>query len=155
MDQSLTKKQLVDAMRVEQARWEMLLLRVGSSRMCLPVGAEGHTVGEIVGALYERERWLVRRLASAQGVPALLAGIQAREWGTCSAGVVEASREAFNEIVRLLVPVREEDLFEKGRFAWLQGRALAEVVAACTINYYVEHDTPIRSWLSQPVEKAV
>jgi hypothetical protein len=156
MDQSLTKKQFIDSMRVERARWEMLLLRVGPGRMCMAVGGEGYSVAELVGTLYERERRLVGLLASAQGLTAPIAGVQARDAGSHSAArVVEASREAFNEILRLLVPVSEADLFGKGRFPWSQGRTLAEVVAACTINYYVEHDGSIRSWLSQPVVQAV
>ncbi len=158
MDQSFTKKQLIDTMRVERARWEMLLLRVGPGRACLPIGGEGHSLAELVGRLYERERWLVGRLASAYGLQAAIAAIQPPpgEAGSNSvAGVIEASREAFNEILRLLVPVCEADLFVKGRFPWSRGRTLAEVVSACTINYYLEHDGPIRAWLSQPVVQTV
>ncbi len=155
MDQSLTKKQFIDGMRVERARWEMLLLRVSSGRMCVPIDGVGLSVTEVVGALYERERWLVRRLASSQGLPANCAAVQTQAQGSNAAGLIEASREAFNEILRMLIPVCEADLFGSGRFDWMQGHSLAEVVAACTIAYYLEHDAPIRSWLSQPVAQAV
>ncbi|HEX8228676.1 MAG TPA: hypothetical protein VF826_05105 [Chloroflexia bacterium] len=156
MDQTLTKKQFIDATRVERARWEMLLLRVGPGRMCVPVGVAGQSVAEVVGALYERERWLVERLASMQGTQATVEDVPKPEAGTHSvAGTLGASRDAFNEILRLLVPVSEADLFGQGRFDWAYGRTLAEVVADCTSKYYLEHDGPIRSWLSQPVVQAV
>ncbi|HEX8598737.1 MAG TPA: hypothetical protein VF952_09515 [Chloroflexia bacterium] len=156
MDQSLTKKQFVDAMRVERARWEMLLLRVGPGRMCMPVVGIGQSVSDLIGALYERERWLVERLASTRATEPTLVGMQTREVATRSvAGIIAASRDAFNEILRLLVPVCETDLFGGGRFDWTRGGTLAQVVAACTSNYYLEHDGPIRSWLSQPVAQAV
>ncbi|MDQ3705858.1 MAG: ClbS/DfsB family four-helix bundle protein [Chloroflexota bacterium] len=156
MDPSLTKKQFIDTMRVERARWEMLLLRVGPGRMCVPVEGVGQSVGELVGALYEREKWLVERLASIQATEPTRAGMQTREVDTGSvAGVIAASRDAFNEMLRLLVPVCEADLFAEGCFDWAQGGTLAQVVAACTSNYYLEHDRPIRSWLSQPVTQAV
>ncbi|MDQ5824418.1 MAG: ClbS/DfsB family four-helix bundle protein [Chloroflexota bacterium] len=155
MDQSLTKKQFIDGIRVERARWEMLLLRVGPGRMCVPVVGVGQSVADLIGALYKREKWLVERLASLQATEPTVVSAQAREIDTNLVGVIEASRYAFNEILRLLVPVREADLFAEGRLGWTQGGTLAEVVAACTSNYYLEHDGPIRSWLSQPVAQAV
>ncbi len=156
MDQPLTKKLLIDTMRVERARWEMLLLRVGPRRMSVPVEGTGRTIAEIVGALHERERWLVERLASVQALPSPFAESQSRGPGPNQhTPLIDASREAFNEVLRLLVPISEPDLFGTCRFQWSQGRTLAEVVFACTISYYIEHDPPIRSWLSQSVVQAV
>lgn len=156
MDQSLTKKQFIDGLRVERARWEILLLRVGPGRMCVPVEGVRQSVADLMGALYEREMWLVERLASIQGTEPAVVGVEVREVDTGPvAGAIAASRDAFNEILRLLVPVCEADLFAEARFEWTQGGTLAQVVAACTSNYYLEHDGPIRSWLSQPVAQAV
>jgi hypothetical protein len=91
-----------------------------------------------------------------QGTQATVEDVPKPEAGTHSvAGTLGASRDAFNEILRLLVPVSEADLFGQGRFDWAYGRTLAEVVADCTSKYYLEHDGPIRSWLSQPVVQAV
>lgn len=156
MDQPLTKKQLIDTMRVERARWEMLLLRVGPGRMSVPVRGTEWTVGEVLSTLYERERWLVAQLTSIEMVAAPMPGKPSPQHDLNTHGpIVEASRHAFNEVLRLLIPVPEVDLFEVGRYAWAHGRALSEVVSACTINYYIRHDPPIRSWLSQPVAQAV
>ncbi len=156
MDQSPTKKQFIDAMRVERARWEMLLLRVGPGRMCVPIEGMGLSVADLIGALYEREMWLVERLSSIQAAEPTVATVQTWEVNTGSvAGAIAASRDAFNDILRLLVPVREADLFVEGRFDWAQGGTLAQVVAACTSNYYLAHDGAIRSWLSRPVAQAV
>jgi hypothetical protein len=156
MDQRLTKKQFIDAMRVERARWEMLLLRVGAGRMWLPVGEDGPSVVDMVTALYEQERQLVGLLASIQELSANLSSVQRLNSGhNSAANLVEASREAFNEILRLLIPITEEDLFATDRFDTLAGRALAELVSACTVSYYLEHDPPIRSWLAQPLVQAV
>lgn len=153
MEEPVTKKQLIDAIRVERARWEMLLLRVGAGRMSLPVCGEGRSVAELVRDLHEREHWLVGRLAS---VSASLPDRHFLRATTCAhEDVVEASSAAFNEILRLLVSLSEPDLFSRDRFAWLHGRTLAEVVTACTTCYYREHDAPLRSWLSQPVAQAV
>lgn len=156
MDQPLTKKQLIDTMRVERARWEMLLLRVGPGRMSVKVGGTARSVVELVSAVYERELWLVERLAALQGLPSPLAGAPQPEPGrNRHSHLVEASRAAFNEILRLLIPVTEADLFDAGRLPWAQGRSLAEVVAGCTISFYVEHDPPVRSWVSGRVVQAV
>ncbi|HEY0071037.1 MAG TPA: ClbS/DfsB family four-helix bundle protein [Chloroflexia bacterium] len=155
MDQPLTKKQLIDTMRVERARWEMLLLRVGPGRMSVPVHGAEWTVGAVLGALYERERWLVSQLASIQVVAAPMPGKPSPQNDlNIHVHVVEASRHAFNEILQLLIPLSEADLFEPGRYTWAHGRTLAEVVSACTISYYVRHDPQIRSWLAQPVAQA-
>lgn len=156
MDQPLTKKQLIDTMRVERARWEMLLLRVGPGRMSVPVDVEGRTVAELIRSLYERECWLAGCLASAArastspvGALSPRAGLRAQD------EPIEASRRAFNEILRLLIPLPEADLFARDLLPWTEGHTLAEVVSACTIAYYVQHDPPIRSWLSQPVGQTV
>jgi hypothetical protein len=69
--------------------------------------------------------------------------------------LIEVSRAAFNEVLRLLIPVSEADLFGAGRFGWARGRSLAEVVSGCTISFYLEHDPAVRSWLSRPVVQAV
>jgi hypothetical protein len=156
MDQPLTKKQLIDTMRVERARWEMLLLRVGPGRMSVPVEGTGRPVLEIVSTLYERERWLLQRLASIQGPPSPVEGAHSPVPGTNQPSrLIEASRDAFNDILRLLIPISHEDLFEAGRFPWARGGSLANVVSACTISYYVEHDPPLRSWLARPVVQVV
>jgi hypothetical protein len=156
MDQPLTKKQLIDTMRVERARWEMLLLRVGPGRMSVPVEGIGRPVVELVSALYERERWLLQRLAFIQGPVSPPNGPDSREPGPDQHRyLIEASRDAFNEILRLLIPISHDDLFDAGRFSWARGRSLAEVVSACTISYYVAHDPPVRSWLARPVVQAV
>ena len=156
MDQPLTKKQLIDTMRVERARWEMLLLRVGPGRLSVPVEGTGRSVVELVSGLYERERWLVERLASLQGLAFPLAEANSPEPGRNQhSQLIEASRAAFNEVLRLLIPISAGDLFGAGRFSWAQGRSLAEVVTDSTISFYVEHDPPIRSWLSRPVVQAV
>jgi hypothetical protein len=155
MDQPLTKKQLIDTMRVERARWEMLLLRVGPGRLSVPVHGAEWTVGEVLGTLYERERWLVARLASIRVAAPPMPGKPSPQRDPDTHGpIVEASRHAFNEVLSLLIPITEADLFEPGRYTWAHGRTLAEVVSACTIDYYVRHDPPIRSWLAQPVAQA-
>ena len=153
MDPQFTKKQFVDTMRVERARWEMLLLRAGPRRMALPVGGEGPSLLEVVVALYQKEHWLVANLASIQ-VPAVSASHLPSPGSVQPASIIDVSRSAFNEILRLLIPISEPDLFVRGRFSWAQGRTLAEVISSCTVHYYIEHDPPIRSWLSQPVAQA-
>jgi hypothetical protein len=156
MDQTLTKKQLIDTMRVERARWEMLLLRVGRGRMSAPVEGVGRSVVELVSAVYERERWLIERLSALQRLPTPFAEAQSPERGRDRHSYpIEASRTAFNEILRLLIPVSEPDLFDAGRLPWTRGRCLAEVVWGCTISFYVEHDPSVRSWLSRPLVQAV
>lgn len=150
MDQQFTKKQFIDTMRVERARWEMLLLRAGPGRMSLSVGGEGPSVLEVIGALYEKEHWLVANLASIQALPVPDSRLP-MPGHVPHASIVDVSRRAFNEILRLLIPISEPDLFVRDRFPWAQGRTLAEVISSCTIYYYREHDPPIRSWLSQPV----
>lgn len=155
MEPKLSKKQLIDAIRVERARWEMLLLRVGARRMSLPVDGTGRSVAEVVRTLYAKERWLLGELAPVVllAAPTHDASVAGRQVSSMAhmrwTSPVEGSRYAFNELLGLLIPMCEHDLFAAGRFPWTGGRSLAEVVAACTIEYYVQHDAPIRSWLSR------
>ena len=47
--------------------------------------------------------------------------------------------EAYRRVVAAVEAASEADLFERGRFGWLGGEALASTVAADTSEHYVEH----------------
>lgn len=56
---------------------------------------------------------------------------------------------SYQELVVRVKALREEDLFEAGRFAWMDGSALWATVEGNTFGHYDEHITLIKAWLAQ------
>jgi hypothetical protein len=57
-------------------------------------------------------------------------------------------RAAYQELVVSVEALSEEDLFEPGRFAWMQGNALWENVEGNSFGHYDEHVAVIKAWLA-------
>jgi hypothetical protein len=58
--------------------------------------------------------------------------------------VQEQSEASYQQILKLLEGVSEEDLFEPGRYAWLEDDRLVDWAAANTCNHYYWAKTQLR-----------
>lgn len=57
-------------------------------------------------------------------------------------------RASYQRFLRAVEVLSEEDLFNAGRFAWMKGNALGELVAGDSFEHYDEHAPMIEKWLA-------
>jgi hypothetical protein len=67
------------------------------------------------------------------------------------AQVLAAFRALSRQVTTIIESLSEADLFEEGRFSWMEGHALWEGIANNTFAHYDEHGPMIQAWIdSQP-----
>ncbi len=65
------------------------------------------------------------------------------------ADVLGDFRSSYLQIVEAVQAMREEDLIDPQRFAWLSGDSLRQLVAGDTFEHYQEHQQQIEAWLAR------
>jgi len=63
------------------------------------------------------------------------------------AQVLAAFRALSQQVTTIIESLSEADLFEEGRFSWMEGHALWEGIANNTFAHYDEHGPMIQAWL--------
>ncbi len=108
MDVRADKNRLIKTMRIERARWDMLLLQVDSARMAMP-GVEGRlSVRDILDDLVQQERWVADQLEQvAPGEiadkPTLAQEPANRSLSLSVVELIAESRRAFEQIMSVLM----------------------------------------------------
>jgi Protein of unknown function (DUF1706) len=158
MDARANKNRLIETLRIERARWDMLLVQIDTSKMTVP-GVEGHlSVRDIIADVVQQEKWVARNLrdeAMEQRSKELEAqGLQeppAEERGpVMSVGeLMDESRRAFEQIVRTLMGLPAEAIFSPQQSEWTQGDAVSAVVPAHTVEHYQRYYGSIRRWMTK------
>lgn len=150
MDARRDKNRLIETMRIERARWDMLLVQVDSDRMTVP-GVEGKlSVRDIIADVAQHERWVANKLKlDALGEP-----VDEEEGGAKSTNVsvrelMEESRRTFEQIVRILMRLPAEDIFSPQSYEWTGGAAVGAVIPAHTVEHYQRYYASIRRWMTK------
>jgi hypothetical protein len=154
MDDRANKNKLINTLRIERARWDMLLVQVDSARMMVP-GVEGHmSVRDIIADVVTQERWVANRLQLSDtytGEPDAPEDEESEERGhSLTVGELMAeSRKAFEQIVRVLTRLPAEEIFDPQPYEWTGGNAVAAMVPVYTVEHYKRHYASIRSWMTK------
>ncbi|MEO8287925.1 MAG: ClbS/DfsB family four-helix bundle protein [Chloroflexota bacterium] len=155
MDARRDKNRLLETMRIERARWDMLLVQVDGDRMTVP-GVDGQlSVRDILADVVRQEKWAASqlRLAAIEASEAAAAqgqeDVDAEEHSLAKSvsELMDESRWAFEQIVRHLMRLPAEDIFSPLRYEWTAGHAVGAVIPTYTLEHYRKYDGPIRVWM--------
>jgi len=167
MTQAPAKSALLEQIERERVFWEQLQAEIGQQRMLVP-GATGEwTFKDVVAHLNGwRAKTLARLQAAVHGgtpaAPPWPADLdedddvdQINDW------IYQASRErsledvlgeysqSFQRMRDAVTALPERDLTEVGRYPWLQGYALAQVITDSFGHLHEEHEPVLRAWLDK------
>ncbi len=157
--------------RIEQERqsWEQLLAEVGEERMQEPGVAGDWSFKDVVAHLNGWRILTLARLEAAQHgrdpvPPPWPAHLDEDDDGDLDAindWIYQTNRErslqdvlseygqSFDQMRAAVAAISEEDLTEPGRFPWLGGHALWEVLDGTFGHLHEEHEPNIREWLKR------
>lgn len=154
-------------MRAEQER---LIAEAGPVRMELPGAAGDWTLKDVIAHLSAWRWWSVARMEAAvqgggeapvppwgddlseedeAGVDQINQQFYERDRTKSVDQVLRESRETFDRFEEALFALSEEQIFEAGRYPWLEGYALADVVLGSAGHLFQEHALPINLFLAR------
>ena len=151
-------RRALDSLRAEFARWQALLARLSEEEIVTPDPASGWSVKDVVYHLYAWQQLSIARLAAARdgGEPrlpdwvtgpdpddeALLEQFNATIYDTGSRQpwpqVYALWRDGFPRLLELAEACPEEDLMAAGKYPWLHGYALVDVLEGWR-EHHAEH----------------
>jgi hypothetical protein len=158
----MSKAQLLNDLKDEQARWETLLGEIGEARMTQPGVAGDWSIKDIVAHL---TGWRIRSVARFRAAlhheptppppwPSHLqtddeinAWIYAANKDRPLSDVLAESRAVFEQLVETLSAFPEAELLDPKRFDWLEGEPLSG--AAFFEHFHEEHEADMRAWLGK------
>jgi chitodextrinase len=154
----MNKNNLIETLRIERARWDMLLVQVDSDRMTVPGVVGEMSLRDILADVVQHEKyaaWQLKRAMFDRDEPAASqserrssrVGNRASATATAAADLLEESRRTFEAIVRMLMRLSDEDIFGDRRDA-AGDRPVAALVPDCTFEHYRKYDPDIRRWMA-------
>ncbi len=162
MESNMSKAQLLDDLRGEEARWEALLQDIGEEHMTQPDVAGGWSIKDIVAHLTGwRRRTVARFQAELRHEPAppppwptdlqtddeINAWIYAANRDLPLSEVLSDSRAVLRQLVATLDAFPEADLMEYLRANYTEGAP--PTGAAFFDHFHEEHEPDMRAWLER------
>lgn len=162
MASDLSKAQLLDELRGEEAQWEALLQDIGEQHMTQPDVAGGWSIKDIVAHLTGWRRWTVARLQAdlrheptptppwptdLQSDDAINAWIYAANRDLPLAAVLSESRAVIQQLLETLDAFPDAGLMEYLRAKWTEGAP--PTGAVFFDHFHEEHEPDIRAWLER------
>ncbi len=162
MGTTLSKAQLLNDLKDEQARWEAFLSEIGEAHMTQPGVAGDWSIKDIVAHLTGWRRRTVARFQAAlrheptppppwpshlQTDDEINAWIYAANKDRPLSDVLEESRVVFQHLFDTLSAFPEAELLDPKRFDWLEGEPLSGAVFFG--HFHEEHEPDMRAWLSK------
>jgi hypothetical protein len=162
-----TKTRLINLMKEEFARWEELLAGLSEERLTDPMPS-GLSVKDVVAHLLAWQQRSIARLEAAMlhrtpEFPNWPEGLdpEADDVDQINAWIYETYhprpwhsvhrdwKEGFQRLLKLAETLPEADLLEVGKYAWLPGYALADVLTGWYEHHHEEHLGPLQAWLEE------
>jgi hypothetical protein len=159
------KTQIINRLRDEFGRWEELLGGLSEEQISAPDRIEALSIKDIVAHLTTWQEISVARMEAglqdnepvfpgwpagldpdADNVDAINAWIYERHRGAPWEEIHREWRERFLRLIELGEAVPEKVLMEAGRYAWIEGYALAAVLVG-TYEHHEEHREPLADLL--------
>jgi hypothetical protein len=162
MSSTMSKAQLLNDLKDEQARWEALLDEIGEAHMTQPGVAGDWSIKDIVAHL---TGWRRRSVARFQAVlrhessfsppwpPHLETDDEINAWIYAAnkdrplSDVLAESREVFQQLFDTLNAFPEAALLDPERFGWMEGEPLSGAVFFG--HFHEEHEPDMRAWLGK------
>ena len=155
-----TKDDLLAHIQAEHAGWRALVAEVGEERMEQPGPMGDWTFKDLVAHLTGWRERTIRRLEAGPGPEPptpwpghLTEDDEVNEW------IYEQNRDrplrevlaeadaSYQRLAAAAAALPEEDLTTPGRFAWMEGKPLAD--GDFFGHLHEEHDPDIRAWLAR------
>ena len=154
----MNKDALLDHIHAGRSRWESALAQLTPEQMTAPALFDGWSVKDLVAHIGAWERTaaaVFAALLSGQApdfeideiaLDAFNARFFAEHHDQSLGEVMAGEQAAYRSFLGLVEGASEADLFDRDRFAWMQGGPFAEWVGANTFEHYDEHlaDMPAR-----------
>lgn len=157
----MNKRELLETIRTERARWEALLAEAGPGRMSEP-GASGHwTPGDVMAHLAAWEDRVVAWLEAVANAttptpppwPKEISEEETNDWiyranhDRPLDELKQQSADTHRRMLALLEATPEADL--QRTYDWLGGSPLSDAIPGNSSGHYHEHADWLRAWLAQ------
>ena len=162
MGNTISKAQLLNEMKDEQAHFEALLDEIGEAHMTQPDVAGGWSIKDIVAHLTGWRRRTVARFQAAlrhessfsppwpshlETDDEINAWIYAASKDRPLSDVLAESREVFQQLLDTLNAFPEAALLDPTRFGWVEDEPPSG--AAFFDHFHDEHEADMRAWLGK------
>jgi len=167
MTETPSKRVLLERIEREREFWDGLVAEIGEEHMLEPGATGDWTFKDVVAHLNGwRSKTLVRLDAAwhsqtpeAPPWPANLS--EDDDTDEINAWIQQASRDkslqevlgeyqrSFQHMHDAVTALSDRDLFEPGRYTWLDGHSLATVISDSFGHLHEEHEPVLRAWLGQ------
>lgn len=163
-----SKKQLLETMQAERARWQGLLAAIDPQRMEGAGTAGPWPVKDVLAHIGAYERWLVDWLEAArqgQFPPSPILDPDDIDLpGTLPPGtapprpladILAEEEHVYQSLIEILGGLSEAELFDPERTDWFvrpywgEGTALWEAVAGLTYDHYREHSPGLQAYIDE------
>ncbi len=156
----MNKAELLEQMRAGRQRLDAARARVPADHWTTPELAGHWSLKDLLAHLGWWEGWIVDLYAALlrgevpyarhldqKAVDDLNAQVLARYRDLPLAEVRRQEEDAYQNLLSAVEKAPEADLFDRGRFAWLQGETLAEWIVNNSYGHYDEHLVDVARWL--------
>lgn len=160
------KTQIIGMLREEFERWEELLSGWSEEYIVNPQLPSGLSIKDVVAHLWAWQERSIARMEAARrgkepGPPAWPTEFDPEEAqpNALNAWIYETYKdkpwedvyrdwkEGLQRLIELGDAIPERDLFDKGKYPWLEGSSLADVLLGAFDHHHVEHLEPLLAWL--------
>jgi hypothetical protein len=167
MTETPSKTALLAQIEREQAFWTQLQAEIGTEHMLQPGAAGDWSFKDVVAHLNGWRNKTIERLDAAQhghkpAAPPWPAALdEDDDVEEINAWIYRANRDrplqvvldeysrSFQRMREAVSALTERDLTEPSRYPWLEGRALANVIADSFGHLHEEHEPALRVWIEQ------
>ena len=168
LDPISSKEQLQAILWRMRADTERLVAEAGPSRMEQP-GVAGHwSLKDAIAHLTGWRWWSVARMEAAvnnsEPTPPWSSGLDesteenvdrindefyAKSRDRAVGDVLRESRETFDRLEAALMKLSDEELFEEGRYAWLEGYSTSAIILGSAAHLFEDHERGINYFLAR------
>lgn len=167
MAEANTKATLLRKLETERERWETLLAGFEEAQLVAPMLPDQRSIKDVIAHLTAWQRQTVDRLEGAlkdetphppewpQDLDEDDDVDQINEWIFQTyrplplAEVLQEWRQGFQQVLDLGAVLSEAALTNPGRYPWLEGAPLSEVLAGVYEHHHDEHLLPLQEWLAK------
>jgi hypothetical protein len=163
VEQFSSKSELLDKIQTERGRFDAILDGLSAEQMTAPELGNGWSVKDTLAHIKEWEQAMLGWLEALQsgGTPdrppfglsdEIVNQINANYFRANKHKplnqVLDEYRASYKKALQGIQAASEADLFDVGRFEWLESKAFWPVVAANTCWHYEEHYEELEKWLT-------
>jgi hypothetical protein len=161
--EEMAKAAFIKTTRDARAEWKKVLAEVGEERMLIPGAAGYWSVKDMIAHLSAWEQRPVAWLTAIGRGESPAPAPWPPDWGEEKTNawiyeankdrplqeVIDESRRVHEQLLQELEKISDEELNDRGRFAWLDGNSLAEAIPGDASEHYQEHIRMVHEWLAR------